>query len=108
MAAEWIQLVARIVADRLDAPGKSTSLTAGQDDATLLSVALVATGVFAYHAWIRNRDIRQTDLIAGSAAWISRFYLYGVAFVALVSAAGRDLGHRPDGKGVHRGRARAG
>jgi hypothetical protein len=89
-ASQWIELVARIIADRLEAPAAaSTAIIASlEDDATLLSLALAATGVFAYHAWIRDRDLRQTDLIAGAAAWVSRFYLYGVVFVALVSALG--------------------
>jgi hypothetical protein len=90
-AAMWIQLVARVIADRLEAPATLTSTVLGMvlDDATLLSVALAATLVFVYHAWIRDRDLRQTDLIAGAAAWVSRFYLYGAVFVGLVSALGQ-------------------
>jgi hypothetical protein len=89
-AIEWIALVARIIADRLEAPGTLSSMVlAGiEDDATLLSVAVAATLVFVYHAWVRDRDLRQTDLIAGAAAWVSRFYLYGAVFVGLVSALG--------------------
>jgi Domain of unknown function (DUF5671) len=63
--------------------GPSTS--ALLDDAWSLAIIILAFGAWAYHAWIRARDLRQGTFIGGAAAWISRFYLYGAALMGLGS-----------------------
>ncbi len=107
-ASQFVEWFARIVGDVLDAAplvgsapqvptqdlglvaGAAGSVTAamsvvgGADDSWALSIILVAAAAWAYHAWIRDRDLRQTPLISGAAAWISRHYLYGAALVALI------------------------
>ncbi len=107
-AQAWIDLIAKVIADLLDAPSSGGSIldalggaaslvgtvpgTAAvaqmSGDDWTLAVAIVATAAWAFHVWIRDRDIRQTVLISGSAAWISRFYLYGAALVGVVTAVG--------------------
>jgi hypothetical protein len=63
-------------------------LAAQIDDAWSLSVIIVLMGVWAYHSWIRTRDLRQGTVIGGSAAWLSRLYLYGAVYVGLTGALG--------------------
>jgi len=58
----------------------------GGDDSWSLSIILVAAGAWAYHVWMRDRDLSQTPLISGAAAWVSRLYLYGAALVSLIIA----------------------
>jgi hypothetical protein len=58
------------------------------DDAWSLSIIVVLMGVWAYHTWVRTRDLRQGTVIGGSAAWLSRLYLYGAAYFGLVNALG--------------------
>jgi hypothetical protein len=55
------------------------------DDAWALSIAVVFGAAWAYHAWVRARDLRMGTLISGAAAWIARLYLYLIALVAVVS-----------------------
>jgi hypothetical protein len=43
-------------------------------------------GAFAYHAWIRARDIRQGPTIKGAAAWGSRIFHYWLAVGLMVGA----------------------
>jgi hypothetical protein len=64
----------------------ATAVTGGADDSWALSIILVAAAAWAYHVWIRDRDLSQTPLISGAAAWVSRLYLYGAALVSLVIA----------------------
>jgi hypothetical protein len=114
-ASELVPWLARVVGDMLDArplagasqalegvlPVDVTSLvggsaasaissvtpvTGGIDDSWSLSIILVAAAAWAYHAWIRDRDLSQTPLISGAAAWVSRLYLYGAALVSLIIA----------------------
>jgi hypothetical protein len=47
---------------------------------------IVALGAFAYHAWIRARDIRLGPTIKDEAAWWSRLFFYGFAFGAITAA----------------------
>jgi hypothetical protein len=82
-------LATKVIADRLNAGGKGAgplSSLLPVDDAWALAAIIVACAAFGYHAWIRDRDLRQTTLISGAAAWISRYYLYGAAFAGLVMA----------------------
>ena len=51
-----------------------------------LSVVVVVGGAWLYLAWVRARDLRQGPKLEGPAAWISRLYLYGAAFVGIVTA----------------------
>ncbi len=86
-------LAGRAIADVLGAPQVSplstTSLSVPSllpiGDAWSLSIILVLCAVWAYHAWIRSRDVRQGPAIKGAAAWVSRFYLYYAAFTGLVT-----------------------
>lgn len=55
------------------------------DDAWSLSIIIVLCAIWAYHAWIRSRDVRQGPAIKGAAAWVSRFYLYYAAFTGLMT-----------------------
>jgi hypothetical protein len=55
------------------------------DDAWSLSAVIVLGASWAYHAWIRARDVRMGPPIRGAAAWISRLYLYLVAASAVVT-----------------------
>jgi predicted secreted protein len=55
------------------------------DMAGSLSAAAVFAAAWAYHAWIRARDLREGTLVPGAAAWVSRMYLYGAAFVGVFS-----------------------
>ena len=97
----WTSLVTKIVSDRLQAPavpgeaaGDQAAMVAAllaqanpfAGDSGTLAIGVAATAMFAYHVWIRDRDLRETDLISGAAAWLSRFYLYGAALVGLVVA----------------------
>jgi len=108
--SEFVPWLARLVCDWLDAkplllvggalenllPVDVTSVvggaasvtpaTGGIDDSWSLSIVLVAAAAWAYHAWIRDRDLSQTPLISGAAAWVSRLYLYGAALVSLIIA----------------------
>jgi hypothetical protein len=43
-------------------------------------------GAFAYHAWIRARDIRRGPTIKGAAAWGSRLFHYWLAVGLMVGA----------------------
>jgi hypothetical protein len=54
------------------------------DDAWSLSIIIVLCAIWAYHAWIRSRDVRQGPTIKGAAAWVSRFYLYYAALTGLL------------------------
>jgi hypothetical protein len=65
----------------------SPSYSLGLGDAWSLAVIVVLLAVWGYHAWVRNRDVKQ-GAIAGAAAWVSRTYLYGAVFVGLVGALG--------------------
>jgi hypothetical protein len=56
------------------------------DDSWALAIVAVAAAAWGYHAWIRDRDFRQTSLISGAAAWVSRTYLYGATLVSLIVA----------------------
>ena len=47
---------------------------------------IVGLGAFAYHAWIRARDIRLGPTIKAEAAWWSRLFFYGFAFSAITAA----------------------
>ncbi len=97
----WTTLIAKIVADRAQAPavpgegaGDQAAMVAAllaqvnpfAGDSGTLAIGVAATAMFVYHVWIRDRDLRETDLISGAAAWLSRFYLYGAALVGLVVA----------------------
>ena len=55
------------------------------DIAGSVATAVVVGGAWGYHAWVRARDLRRGPAIRGSAAWISRLYLYGAAFAGLVA-----------------------
>jgi hypothetical protein len=57
-----------------------------------LSIFITYGVAWAYYAWFRFRDTRQSTL-QGPAAWISRMYLYGAAFigVATVIAAASSI-----------------
>ena len=55
------------------------------DDAWSLSIIIVLCAIWAYHAWIRSRDVRQGPAIKGAAAWVSRFYLYYAALTGLMT-----------------------
>jgi hypothetical protein len=106
-ASQLVPWVARLIGDVLDAKplagadssatqvldlvgGAAGSITSAvgimgaADDSWALAIILVAAAAWGYHAWIRDRDLRQTPLISGAAAWISRHYLYGAALVALI------------------------
>lgn len=52
---------------------------------------VVALGAFLYHAWIRTRDLRLGPAITGGAAWRSRLFFYGFAYVVLIAAL-REVG----------------
>lgn len=88
-----VDLIGRVIADALKAPSGSSlsiSLTTLSpfgtiDNAWSLSIVVVLLATWAYHAWVRARDVHQGPVINGAAAWISRFYLYCIAFVGLVS-----------------------
>jgi hypothetical protein len=47
--------------------------------------AVIGTTSWAYHAWVRARDVRTGPLIRGAAAWFSRLYLYGAIYAGLVA-----------------------
>ena len=78
-------LAGRTVADVL-APASSMNVLGllGFGDDWEVSLVAVLLVVWAYHAWVRVRDVRQGPVIAGAAAWISRFYLYYLALGALL------------------------
>lgn len=86
-------LAGRAIADLLGAtqvsyfPGSSLSVLSllPFDDAWSISIIVVLGAVWAYHAWIRSRDVRQGPAIAGAAAWVSRFYLYYAALTGLLA-----------------------
>jgi hypothetical protein len=80
-AALAVQLVGSSIADRLGATSVSPFFI---DDAWTLAIIVILLATWAYHAWIRARDLRQGTFIGGAAAWFSRLYLYGAAFVGLV------------------------
>jgi Domain of unknown function (DUF5671) len=93
-----IDLLGRVIADMLGATtslagllsmsGLSTLSLLGIGDDWELSIAVVLIAVWAYHAWIRGRDVRQGPAIKGAAAWVSRFYLYYAAFSGVIGAIG--------------------
>jgi hypothetical protein len=58
------------------------------DDSWSLAAIIVLFAVWGHYAWCRAHDIRQGTPITGAAAWVSRLYLYGVAFVGLLSVLG--------------------
>jgi hypothetical protein len=78
-----IQIVTRVVGDLLDAG--SSYLLSAVDDGWIVSLIVVLLGVWAYHAWVRARDVRWGPFIGGAAAWFSRLYLYAIAFLALTN-----------------------
>jgi hypothetical protein len=55
-----------------------------RDDAWMLAVVVVLGAIWAYHAWVRDRDVRQGPVISGAAAWVSRTYLYGIALLGVL------------------------
>jgi hypothetical protein len=80
-----IDLASGVIGDMVKADKATSMYSTGMGDhSALVSTFLALGGVWAYHTWIRDRDVRQTTLISGAAAWVSRFYLYGAAFVGLV------------------------
>jgi hypothetical protein len=81
-AAAAVQQLSDSIANVLGAR-QSSSLSI--DDSWSVAAIVVFSAAWAYHAWIRARDVRQESPIEGAAAWVSRFYLYGAAFVGLVS-----------------------
>jgi len=83
-ATELAQLVARMIGDIVGA--KALSVPESANDSMALATILVAAAAWAYHAWIRDRDLRTTPLISGAAAWVSRLYLYGAALVGVIIA----------------------
>ena len=80
-------LAGRVVADVLNVgrDGGISSIISFSlvDDAWSLSIIVVLSAIWAYHAWVRNRDVRQGPVITGAAAWVSRLYLYWAAFLGL-------------------------
>ena len=50
------------------------------------ATVVVVGAAWCYHAWIRASDLRHGPALRGPAAWISRLYLYGAAFVGLAAA----------------------
>jgi hypothetical protein len=79
-AATWASLIADAVSDRLNAKPASSAA----DDDWLLAIAIVATAVWAYHAWVRMRDVDRGTAIERAAAWSSRLYLYGAAAIGVL------------------------
>jgi uncharacterized membrane protein len=77
------QIVTRVISDVLDAG--SSYLLAAIDDGWVVSLILVLSGIWAYHAWVRARDVRWGPFIGGAAAWFSRLYLYTIAFIGLTN-----------------------
>ena len=71
-----------------NALGARLSFSMSLDDSWSVAAIVVSFAAWAYHAWVRVRDVRQGTPIEGAAAWISRFYLYGAAFVGLGSMLG--------------------
>jgi hypothetical protein len=51
-----------------------------------LAWLLIGSGAFAYHGWIRARDLRPGPTITGAAAWWSRLTFYGFAAGAITAA----------------------
>jgi hypothetical protein len=81
-----VSLLSDVIANVLNATvSYSTALI---DDSWSVATIVIFLGVWAYHAWIRARDVRRGTPINGAAAWVSRFYLYGAAFVGLLSVLG--------------------
>ena len=79
-AASWTDFLREAIANQLSARD-----TYGNTDlAGSLASGMILGGAWAYHAWIRARDIRGGPVIGGAAAWLSRLYLYGVAFIGVV------------------------
>ena len=73
-----------------------------------LAWLLIGSGAFAYHAWIRARDLRQGPTITGAAAWWSRLTFYGFAAGAITAAllaTGTVLGTVGDVLSGYSGRA---
>jgi hypothetical protein len=68
--------------------GARQSNSLSLDDSWSVAAIVVFSAAWAYHAWVRARDIRQGTPIEGAAAWVSRFYLYGAAFIGLISMLG--------------------
>jgi hypothetical protein len=68
--------------------GARLSYSMSLDDSWSVAAIVVFFAAWAYHAWVRARDVRQATPIEGAAAWISRFYLYGAAFIGLGSMLG--------------------
>jgi hypothetical protein len=79
-AATWASMVADAISDRLNAKPASS---AANDD-WLLAIAIVATAVWAYHTWVRARDVDRGTPIERAGAWSSRLYLYGAAAVGVL------------------------
>jgi hypothetical protein len=50
------------------------------------AAAVVGGAAWAYHAWVRVRDVRLGSTIRSAAAWISRLYVYGAAIAGLLLA----------------------
>jgi hypothetical protein len=75
-----VQIATQVLTQSLGASSTTTDL------APVSAVAFVITAAWAYHAWIRARDVRLGSTIRGAAAWISRLYLYGAAFYGLFLA----------------------
>ena len=51
-----------------------------------LALVVIATAIWAYHGWVRLRDMRDGPLDA-EADWLPRLYVYGAAFVGLTLLA---------------------
>jgi Domain of unknown function (DUF5671) len=82
-----VDLAGRVIADALGATQSYMSYSLGLlDDAWSVAILIVLLGVWRYYTWIRSRDVRQGPVLTGAAAWVSRTYLYGIAFLGLTSA----------------------
>ena len=68
------------------APLGATDPWAYVDLAGSAAAVVVVGAAWCYHAWIRASDLRHGPALRGPAAWISRLYLYGAAFVGLAAA----------------------
>ncbi len=73
-----ISLVAWLFGLVLGADDQGRRLT---DDVAIL---LVAAPIWLYHGWLRNAGLRRARL-DGAAAWLTRLYRYGGAFVGLIA-----------------------
>ncbi|MGD0248731.1 MAG: DUF5671 domain-containing protein, partial [Candidatus Limnocylindrales bacterium] len=100
----WATIASSAIADAIGAKLSYSAI----DYSVYVAIALPATAAWAYHAFVRAQDLRHGQrLIAGAAAWVSRLYLYGAAFIgivgaingvaSLISAIGYQLAMNPSG-----------